>query len=77
MCYAIPAKITEINGDDAVVDYGGVVKKINISLVEEPAVGDYVLIHTGFAIEKLNKQSAEEALKIIKKEFERLEADGE
>ena len=66
MCYAIPAKILEINSDTAQVDYGGVKKKINICLLEGIKVGDYVLIHAGFAIEKLEKKSAEETLEIIR-----------
>ena len=66
MCYAIPAKIIEINGDAATVDYGGVIKKINLSLIDMPAVDDYILIHAGFAIEKLDRKSAEESLKIIR-----------
>ena len=69
MCYAIPAKIIEINGEEAKVDYGGVIKKINISLIDDPIKGDYILIHAGFAIEKLDKKSAEESLEIIKNDF--------
>lgn len=67
MCYAIPAKIMELGGDTAVVDYGGVEKKVNVTLVEKPKVGDYILIHAGFAIKKLQKKSAEESLAIIRK----------
>jgi hydrogenase expression/formation protein HypC len=65
MCYAIPAKIIEINEDTATVDYGGVTKKTNISLIENSKIGDYVLIHAGFAIEKLDKKSAEESVAAI------------
>ncbi len=67
MCYAIPAKIMELGGDTAVVDYGGVEKKVNISLVSDPKVGGYILIHAGFAIMKLLKKSAEESLALIRK----------
>lgn len=66
MCYAIPAKIISIKGDEATVDYGGVKKKVNINLVDNVDVGDYVLIHAGFIIEKLDKRSAEESLQIIR-----------
>jgi hydrogenase expression/formation protein HypC len=69
MCYAIPAKIIKITGDTALVDYSGVTKTVNISLMDDIAVGDYVLIHAGFAIEKLVKESAEEALEIIKRDI--------
>ena len=60
MCYAIPAKIIEINGDEARVDYGGVIKKVNHTLIDNAKVGEYVLIHAGFVIEKLDTKSAEE-----------------
>ena len=50
MCYAIPAKILEINGETAKVDYGGVMKNVNICLLESLKIGDYILIHAGFAI---------------------------
>lgn len=75
MCYAIPAKILEINEDTAQVDYGGVKKKVNICLLEKIKVGDYILIHAGFAIEKLEKQSAEETLKIIREMMELAEKE--
>ena len=70
MCYAIPAKIIEINGEDAKVDYGGVEKEIKINLIDDPKIDDYVLIHAGFAIEKLNKKSAEDSLEIIRRQIE-------
>ena len=63
MCLANPAKILEINGDDAFVDYGGLRKKVNIQLVQ-PEVGDWVLIHAGFAIQKISEQHAKETLAI-------------
>jgi len=69
MCYAIPAKIEKIEGDNAIVDYGGITKVVNMNLVDAK-VGDYILIHAGFGIEKLDKRSAQEALEIIKKSLE-------
>jgi hydrogenase expression/formation protein HypC len=66
MCYAIPAKILDIDGDNATVDYGGVTKRVNVSLVDGPAAGEFVLIHAGFAIEKLERGSAEKALEEIR-----------
>jgi len=66
MCYAIPARVLKTNGDVATVDYGGVKKKANISLVEKLNVGDYVLIHAGFAIEKLDPRAAEYSLEIFR-----------
>lgn len=70
MCYAIPAKIIEIKDENAVVDYGGIIKDVNVSLIDNPEKGDYVLVHAGFAIEKLEKKSAEESLDIIKRMVE-------
>lgn len=66
MCYAIPAKILEMNGDMAKVDYGGILKEVNISLVDDLEVGDYILIHAGFGMEKLDKEAAKDSLEIIR-----------
>jgi hydrogenase expression/formation protein HypC len=72
MCYAIPAKITEIDGENAKVDYSGIIKKVNISLIDNAKIGDYTLIHAGFAIEKLDSKSAKESLKIINEDLKRI-----
>ena len=57
MCLGIPAKILEINGDIAKVDFGGVTREVDISLVDVKK-DDYVIIHAGFAIEKLSEEDA-------------------
>ncbi|MHA1310985.1 MAG: HypC/HybG/HupF family hydrogenase formation chaperone [Candidatus Helarchaeota archaeon] len=64
MCLAAPAKILEIfdEGNRAWADYGGIKKKIVISLIENAQVGDYVIIHAGYAIEKLDEKQALENL---------------
>ncbi len=69
MCYAIPGKIIKIMNDNATIDYDGVTKVANISLVENPKLGDYVLVHAGFAIEILNKKNAEESINAIKNQI--------
>ncbi len=62
MCLAIPAKVVEINGDTAKVDFGaGTIRDVNISLVEAK-VGEYVIVHAGYAIEVLDRKAAEETL---------------
>jgi hydrogenase expression/formation protein HypC len=62
MCLAIPAKVLEIHGDIAKVDFGqGVAREVNAMLVEA-RVGEYVLVHAGYAIEKLDQKAAEESL---------------
>lgn len=74
MCLAVPARIIEINGDLAKVDFGGgVIREANISLVDAK-VGDYVLVHAGYAIQVLEKEEAEEILMLWK---EILEAEEE
>jgi hydrogenase expression/formation protein HypC len=62
MCLAIPAKVVEINGDVAKVDFGaGTMREVNVSLVEAK-VGEYVIVHAGYAIEVLDQKAAEETL---------------
>ncbi len=63
MCYAIPAKVIEIRGDMGVVDFGnGVRREVLLGLVDVK-VGDYVLVHAGYAIKVLDEESALEILK--------------
>jgi hydrogenase expression/formation protein HypC len=71
MCLAIPGKIIEIVDEDnsiAKVEVGGVKRNINIGMLgkEEARVGDYVLIHVGFAMSKVDEKEAEETLRILK-----------
>ena len=64
MCLAIPAKITNLNGDKANVDFGqGVLREVNVSLVEAK-VGDYVLVHAGYAIQIIEEKDAQETLSL-------------
>ena len=60
MCLAIPAKIVELNGTAAVISVDGAQRKVDVSLIEEPRLGDYVLVHAGFAIHKWEKSEVEE-----------------
>jgi len=62
MCLAIPAKVVEINGDMAKVDFGaGTMRDVNVSLVDAK-IGEYVIVHAGYAIEVLDQKAAEETL---------------
>jgi len=64
MCLAIPAKVLEIQGDVAKVDFGqGIVRDVNVILVEAH-VGEYVLVHAGYAIQVIDKEAAEETLRL-------------
>jgi hydrogenase expression/formation protein HypC len=64
MCLAIPAKVLNVNGSVAEVDFGdGTLREVNVSLVDAP-VGAYVLVHAGFAIEVLDEEEAEKTLEL-------------
>lgn len=65
MCLAIPSRIVEINGDEAVIDVDGVRRETSLLLVEGPKVGDYVIIHAGYAITILDEESAQESLRAL------------
>jgi hydrogenase expression/formation protein HypC len=66
MCLAIPMKVEKVIGEFAIVSLGNVKRKVNISFVENVKKGDYLIIHAGFAIEKLDKKEAEKTIKIIR-----------
>ncbi|HHW20455.1 HypC/HybG/HupF family hydrogenase formation chaperone [Thermodesulfovibrio thiophilus] len=77
MCLAVPSKIIELDGYMATVDVMGLKKQISLMLLpEEPKIGDYVLVHAGFAINKMEPAEAEEALKIFQKIFQEMEEQG-
>lgn len=65
MCLAVPAEVKSIEGHTATVDYGGVKRKANVSLVDVK-VGDYVIVHAGYAIQVLDKDEAEKTLDIFR-----------
>lgn len=67
MCLAIPARVVELSsdGDNAVVDLGGVRKEVSIALVPEARVGDYVIVHVGHAIGMLDIAEAERTLALL------------
>ena len=69
MCLAVPAEIKSIDGQTAIVDYGGVTRTANVSLVEAK-VGDYVIVHAGYAIQLLDKEEAEKTLELFREMLE-------
>jgi len=71
MCLSIPAKVTSINGDTAVVSVGGTEYEASLQLLNDVKIGDYILLHTGFAIQKISEEDAIETLKVFK-EFDEL-----
>ena len=66
MCLAIPSKIVEINDQMAVIDVDGVQRKCSLLMLEEPEVGEYVIVHAGFALHKIDEQAAMETLQLLK-----------
>ena len=66
MCIAVPMKVVEINGNMGVVEHSGVKREVGLMLMDDTQLGDWVLIHAGFAISKLNHEEAEETLSLLK-----------
>ncbi|MEM2098637.1 MAG: HypC/HybG/HupF family hydrogenase formation chaperone [Candidatus Bathyarchaeia archaeon] len=67
MCLAIPARVVSVDGDKAKVDFGeGVLREVNVSLVDAK-VGDYVLVHAGYAIQRMDAEDALETLALWNK----------
>jgi len=66
MCLGIPGKVIEIEKNVAKVDVGGMLRDISLDLCPDVSVGEYVLIHTGFAIQKVDEKEAEETLDLLR-----------
>lgn len=65
MCLAIPLRIAEINGKDGVGEANGLRRKIRLDFIREPKIGDYVIVHAGFAMERMSEEQALENLRAI------------
>ena len=65
MCLAVPVKIVTIDGDEAETEVAGVRRRVSIALTPEAKLGDYVLLHTGYAIGVIDEAEAEETLKLL------------
>jgi hydrogenase expression/formation protein HypC len=77
MCLALPMKIIEINEDSAKADMAGVIREISIqTLPKPPKIGDFVIVHAGFAIEYVDEKSALETLEAISDISATLEEEG-
>ncbi len=72
MCLAVPLRLAEIEGNDAVGERDGIRRKVRVDFIKEPKVGDYVIVHAGFAIERLSAEQAEEDLAIAREVEEEL-----
>jgi hydrogenase expression/formation protein HypC len=69
MCLAVPAEIVEIRGNLGIANFGGLKKEINLEFLDDVKVGDFVIVHTGFAIQKMSREDAEESLKLFDQLF--------
>ncbi len=76
MCLAVPSKVIEIKDMMATIEASGARKEVSLFVMPEPVeVGEYVLVHAGFAIQKIDKRAAEDALGLISRIVEELEKE--
>jgi hydrogenase expression/formation protein HypC len=66
MCLSVPAKIIAVNGNSAKVSVGGTLVDISLQLLDNVKTGDYVLVHTGFALQKVSEEEALETIELIR-----------
>ena len=74
MCLAVPALVESIDGDYAQVDFGGASKRVCVTLLPDLQVGEYVIVHTGYAIEKMKPEEAKKTLALFE-EMAQMTAD--
>jgi hydrogenase expression/formation protein HypC len=70
MCLSIPVKIISIKDDIAEVSAGGTIFKAGLQMIEDVKPGDYVLLHAGFAIQKISEEEAEETIRLFKEIYD-------
>jgi len=75
MCLAIPSRIVRIDGQIAIIDVSGVQRQAGLMLLEDVQVGDYVIVHAGFAITKLDAEAAQETLKLLRQAADAADPD--
>jgi hydrogenase expression/formation protein HypC len=76
MCVAVPSLITALDGSDAIVDVGGISRKASLMLTPEAKIGDYVLIHAGYAISIVDREEAEATLELFRELADSIEPEG-
>lgn len=74
MCLAIPSRITQIENEMATIDVDGVQREASLLLLADAKVGDYVIVHAGFAIQKIDEDAARETLQLLRMAAENYEA---
>ncbi|HOX56937.1 MAG TPA: HypC/HybG/HupF family hydrogenase formation chaperone [Candidatus Paceibacterota bacterium] len=80
MCLAIPGKITSISGEDPMlrtgkVDFGGILKEVSLAYVPEAQLGDYVIVHVGFALSRVDEEEAKQVFEYLRQMQELSELD--
>ncbi len=73
MCLSVPMRVTEVRGDRGLADIGGVSRRVDLRFLRDVNIGDYIIVHAGFALQKLDRREAEETLALLR---EMLEHDG-
>ena len=81
MCLAIPGKIASISGDDPLmrtgkVDFGGILKEVSLAYVPEATVGDYVIVHVGFALSRVDEAEAQQVFQYLREMEELADLEG-
>ena len=77
MCLAVPLRLVSVNGTDAVGEVGGIQREVSVMMTPDVKVGDYVIVHAGFAIQVLDQKEAEENLDLLRQIGEMAEAKQE
>ncbi len=75
MCLAIPMKVVEVNENKGVVETGGILKAVDISLIPQVQPGEYAIVHAGFAIERMDEAEARKTLDFFDEMIRLMEAD--
>lgn len=66
MCLAVPGRIISLEGTRATVDLSGNTIEVDVSLIEDPSVGDWVIVHAGFALERVDEEAARETIALVR-----------
>ena len=73
MCWAIPMKVIEVEGDLGKAEVSGTVREVGLQFIPDPHVGDYVLVHAGFAIQKVDEEEALKTLAVFDELYQHAE----
>ena len=76
MCLAIPSKVVKIDGNMGIIDVEGVRREASFLLLEDVEIGDYVIVHAGFALHKIDESEAKETLKVLREAVEAVYGEG-